>query len=82
MCEFVPGVSASGEDVGRRGWTSPDRMDALVWAAHELFLNDEQVADYSAYTAENVARFEHYMMRQMGVSPEAFIPPGLRRWPW
>lgn len=60
----------------------PDRLDAPVWAAHELLLKDEQVSDYSMYNAANVTRFEEMMVRQMGVSPEAFIPPELRRWPW
>jgi len=39
MCEFVPGATRS-----------PGRMDALVWACHELFLKDD-VPDYSMFTS-------------------------------
>ena len=44
MCEFVPGMSASREDVGRRGWTSPprrlhsSRTAALVKADYRYFV--------------------------------------------
>jgi phage terminase large subunit-like protein len=50
MTTFVAGVAAPREDLNRRGWTSPDRMDALVWACHELFLKDA-VPDYSMFTS-------------------------------
>ena len=49
------------------------------WTQAREALGGEGVADYSMYTAENVARFEAGLMR-MGHSSEHFIPPGLRRW--
>ena len=54
-----------------------DWVDA--WTQARERLGGEGVADYSMYTAENVARFE---LMRMGYSSEHFIPPGLRRWPW
>jgi hypothetical protein len=67
MCEFVPGTASPREDVTRRGWTSPDRMDALVWACHELFLKDA-VPDYSMFTS--------------AVNVFAGLPPSYFRKPW
>jgi phage terminase large subunit-like protein len=65
MATFVPGVPAPREDLTKRGWTSPDRMDALVWGCYELFLKDGSYVDYSMFT------------RQLQV----FVPPhGLRPW--
>jgi phage terminase large subunit-like protein len=52
MCEFVPGTPPPREDVTKRGWTSPDRMDALVWGCHELFLKDGAYVDYSMFTRQ------------------------------
>ena len=71
MTTFVPGVTAPREDLTKRGWTSPDRMDALVWACHELLLSDSNIVDYSMYTAELAEQLE----AQFGI-----IPPGLRPW--
>ena len=56
-----------------------DRLDA--WTQAQEALSGADVADYSMYTAENVARFEAGVMR-MGYRSDHFIPPGLRRWPW
>ena len=56
-----------------------DWLDA--WTQAREALGGADVADYSMYTAENVARLEAGLTR-MGYGSEHFIPPGLRRWPW
>ena len=56
ICEFVPGATRS-----------PDRMDALVWGVHELFLKDD-VPDYSMFTS--------------AVNVFAGLPPSYFRKPW
>ena len=67
MCEFVPGVSVS-----------PDRMDALVWAVHELFLKDGDVG-YSMFNDRTMVTWNQ-TLAQMGYTPERLA--ALRRWPF
>ncbi|MDR3285071.1 MAG: terminase family protein [Holosporales bacterium] len=40
MCEYVPDFSGESRALGRNSRKSPDRMDALVWGATELFHAD------------------------------------------
>jgi phage terminase large subunit-like protein len=62
MTSYVPGMPAPREDFTKRGWTSPDRMDALVWGCHELFLRANQFVDYSMFTsAVRVPRVPPFM---------------------
>jgi phage terminase large subunit-like protein len=66
MTSYVPGMPAPRDDFTKRGWSSPDRMDALVWGCHELFLRENQCADYSMFTSA---------LRVPGA-----VPPWMRSW--